>query len=281
MWSPSNPPQLTIYCGGESPRMSGQTECQYEFMLHGQALNVRGRRLDVVCAVSQPWKTDASTNKLGDSPRQTGQYISSLLGCIGSWANVVQGWSDYLHDKAATQVLIKMLAQDAPFPLSADHHETLVRYLSTWVTSSKSDDDSRHITLAALADLPDSPMGHVHIGDYIIGRELWLAIGKISLGHWKTGFRTLNGFLGLRTHTVQDGDVVAVFHGCSRAAVLRPSEGWLRYVGPAYVDRIMNGEFWEQSLLQMMSGLSWSDRTIWAEVDLGLHLCPETVAIHS
>ena len=89
-------------------------------------------------------------------------------------------------------------------------------------------------------------MSHVQISEYIIGREkLWLNIGNISLGHWKMGFQTLNGFLGLGTHTVQDGDVVAVFHGCSRAAVLRPWGGWLRYVGLAYVYAIMNGEIWD------------------------------------
>jgi hypothetical protein len=241
-WSPSNPPHMTLYTR-KTPLVSGRSQCQYEFMMDGQALSVRGRRVGVLSAVGQPWRTDASTNMLGDSQVQTGQYISSLVDCIGSWLDVVQGRADHPEGKVAMQMLAQVLAQDSAQPLSKAQFEALIRYLSVLVERSRSEGVARHKSLIAPED---SPLAYIQIGDYLVSKGMQVALGHLSTIPWKTVFRTVDGHLGGGNHTLQEGDIVAVFRGCAFAATLRPwGEGWYRYVGPAYVLGIMGGEFWD------------------------------------
>ncbi|RYP53629.1 hypothetical protein DL768_001409 [Monosporascus sp. mg162] len=243
-WSPSSPPHLIVYDSSrKSPRISGQTRCQYDFTLQGQALCVRGRRVDVLCAAGQPWKLDTSKTKLGDWAGQTAEDISSLLGCVGSWYDVVQGRGDRPQGSFAMQLLAQVLAQNCSQPLSAERLEALTRYLSPLVSFSRSGGDPRHM---ALAHPQDSPLDYGRIGDYVISKGVYNVVESLVGNNcWKTVFRTVTGYLGVGTHTAQDGDIVAVFHGFAMAAVLRPWGDWFRYVGPAYVDGIMNGEFWD------------------------------------
>lgn len=126
-WSPSNPPRIAI-AGQGNPAVSGHTEWQYEFMLDGQALRVRGRRLDLVCASGLPWMTDASKNMMGDSPRQTGQVISSFVESVISWLDVVQGQGDCQDTEAAMTLLARTLLHASPKPvhLSAEAVDRVV-----------------------------------------------------------------------------------------------------------------------------------------------------------
>jgi hypothetical protein len=61
---------------------------------------------------------------------------------------------------------------------------------------------------------------------------------------WKNLFGTVRGYVGLGTHSMRPDDLVVVFQGCSTAAVIRPWASGFKYVGAAYVDGIMDGEFW-------------------------------------
>jgi hypothetical protein len=244
-WTPSKPPHLSIF-GKGNPSVSGNTQCQFELILNGQALKVKGRRLDLLCASGLPWMIDSSTNMLGDSPLQTGQVYSSLLDCIGSWLDVVLGRGDFHDINAATQLLARVLTCDDDLQqqhhLFAENLEVYGRYLSTLVAIPTLDGDTRQI---ALVDPQESLQQNVKVvGDYILSIGMYMFFQKIIRCHWKTVFRTLNGYLGIGTHTVRENDVVAVFHGCSQAAILRPCGDYFKYVGPAYVDGIMNGEFW-------------------------------------
>ncbi|RYP86809.1 hypothetical protein DL769_000654 [Monosporascus sp. CRB-8-3] len=243
-WSPSNPPHLIVYDSSrKNPKISGHTHCQYDFMLQGQALGVRGRRLDVLCAAGQPWKLDVSKTRLGDSAEQTAEDILSLLDCIGSWFDVVQG--DRPQGRLAVQLLAQVLIQNSSQPLSAERLEAFARYLSPLVSCSRSGGDPHHM---ALADPQESPLDYYLVGPYVISKGVYNVVESLLANNsWKTVFRTVAGYLGVGTHSVQDGDIIAVFYGFPMAAVLRPWDDWFRYVGPAYVDGIMNGEFWDAS----------------------------------
>jgi hypothetical protein len=183
---------------------------------------------------------------VGDSPLQTGQVYSGLLDCIGSWLDVVLDRGDFHDINAATQLLARVLTCDDDLQqqhhLSAENLEVYGRYLSTLVAIPTLDGDPRQI---ALADPQENLQQNVKVvGDYILSTGMYMFFQKIMRCHWKTIFRTLNGYLGIGTHTVRENDVVAVYHGCPQAAILRPCGDYFKYVGPAYVDGIMNGEFW-------------------------------------
>ncbi|KLU91388.1 hypothetical protein MAPG_09908 [Magnaporthiopsis poae ATCC 64411] len=259
-WSPSNPPHMTVpLMTMRQSRLnaaSGGTQCQYEFELDGQALNVRGRRVDVVCAVGVPWSMDNSTSMLGGAERPAGQDVDTLVSCVGSWFDVAQqglsgsGSSGPLHvgggDIDAMKRLAYLLALDVFRPLSVEQLDELVRYLSILVTRSKSGSGNPSHTLP-LAHPQDGPVSdYSFIGEHVVSDQMLAIIKRIvPAALWKTVFRTARGeYLGLGTHTVRVGDVVAVFHGCPHAAVLRPWGEWYRYVGPAYVEGVMDGGWW-------------------------------------
>ncbi|KAF5549336.1 heterokaryon incompatibility protein [Fusarium mexicanum] len=66
------------------------------------------------------------------------------------------------------------------------------------------------------------------------------------LGEGRTLFRTQKGMLGLGHELIQPGDVVTLLLGCHSPIVLRPRhEGGFTFVGDAYVDGIMQGEFFQ------------------------------------
>ncbi|KXX74488.1 Heterokaryon incompatibility protein 6, OR allele [Madurella mycetomatis] len=242
-WSPSSPPHIGLV-GKGNRAVSGHTAWQYEFVLDGQALSVKGRRLDILGASGLPWMTDASTNMLGDSPVQTGQVIESFIVCIGSWLDVVQGHGNCQDALVTMTTLVQTLIDSSPKPvyLSTEDLESVVRDLCTLMAILRSDSESRQ---AFLAGLQDSPPDNLREGDYLLSPNKLLEFcGKMIVNHWRTVFRTVGGYLGLGAHTVRDGDIVVVFHGSSLPAVIRPCEGWFRYVGPANVGGIMNGEFW-------------------------------------
>lgn len=244
-WSPSNPPHMAVFGKGK-PDLSGHTQWEYELTLDGQALNVKGRRLDVISASGLPWMTDASTNLLGDARMQTGQSITSLIDCIGSWFDVVQGRSDHQEAESAARQLTQLLTQHAsqskPFP--AGQLDSFVRCVSVLVARSRSYPGSGQVILMDPQENLQNDTRILRTGEHVLSLGMHAFLSTVAVNHWKAVFRTVGGYIGLGTHTVQEGDVVAVFNGSSLAAVLRPWGDWFRYVGPAYVGGIMDGEFW-------------------------------------
>ncbi|RYP15119.1 hypothetical protein DL767_010355 [Monosporascus sp. MG133] len=227
-WSPWSPPDMTLFNKGNTAVSGGSSQWQHEFKLDGQGLAVRGRRLDIVCASGLPWMTDATTTMVGDSPLPTGQCIESLVDCIGSWFEVVQGLdhggNGYQDEKVAAQLLVRLLAYEAtPHSpnLSAAELESFADYLSILVARAKFDGD---VHQTVLANQQENLRDCLRVGDH-----------QVSLaGTWGWG------------RILCSRDVVAVFHGSPLAAIVRPWEDWFTYIGPAYVNGIMEGEFWSK-----------------------------------
>lgn len=239
-WSPSTLPH-TYISKRQNPQVSGQTQSQYHFEPDGRGLRVKGHRLSTICAVGQPWIVDSSTNVLGDARAQTGQYAAGLIDCIKSWFDVVRGHPDCLHDGVALEIMVRVLAQESATPYATESLESLVQHLSVLVSISGSSDRSLS---TMLADPQDNPGGFLQLGNSTISAEMQRSILHIYDLVWKNVFRTAHNFLGTGTHSAKVGDVVVVLHGCSTAAILRPWTGGFKYISPAHVHGIMNGEFW-------------------------------------
>ncbi|CZS89506.1 uncharacterized protein RCO7_02551 [Rhynchosporium graminicola] len=72
-----------------------------------------------------------------------------------------------------------------------------------------------------------------------------------AVARGNTVFETETGWFGLASHTLREGDVVALMSGMSLPAVLRPvlgtGERKFMFVGTAYVHGMMQGELWDES----------------------------------
>ncbi|KAH7127514.1 heterokaryon incompatibility protein-domain-containing protein [Dactylonectria macrodidyma] len=239
-WSLSNPPHMFL-SKRENRNVSGQTQSEYHFEPDGRGLKVKGRRLSPISVVGQPWIVDSSTNILGDAQAQTGQYTAGLIDCLRSWFDVVRSQPECVRDSAAMETLVRVLAEEACTPYSTEPMESLVRHLSVLVAISRSRDKALH---TILADPQDNPGGFSDVGNFTVSAEMQRAILHISDLTWKAVFRTAHNHLGTGTHSARTGDVVVVLHGCTTAAIVRPWRGGFKYISPAHVQGIMDGEFW-------------------------------------
>jgi len=239
-WTPTNPPHMPITFRTKS-LVSGSSTRQHEYALDGQGLQVKGRRCSAISAAGLPWMTDATTTMYASAPMSDNvQVLESLLASLPSWVEVVQGRSDLPDEQRAMHILASALIQDIIQPVSgqnlaafAQNLATMVRW-ATWRTAER---------LGETADEGSPSMSDAVVG--LLGLQALAATLNRLIGmQWKTVFRTTDGRIGVGTHTLQNGDITAVLHGFSMVAILRPWGEWYRYVGPAYVDGIMNGEFW-------------------------------------
>jgi hypothetical protein len=239
LWTPNRAPRTALLAKG-SPSISGQTAAQYDFTEDGRVLRVKGRRLDMVQVAGLPWIVDNASNMLGGAQVPSSQTMSSLIESIGSWLEVVQQQSGYEVTTAA-KALLRVLMYDASSSQqgSTPDLESLASSILALGALSRQD---RHHHRPGLPNL-EAPSS-THVGEDISGVQMQDLLGKVFSCYWKTVFRTLDGHLGLGTHTVREGDIVAVLYGSSLAAVLRPCEGNFRYIGPAYIDKLDDGRFW-------------------------------------
>ena len=246
-WSPSNPPHLAVF-GKGSPAVSCHTQSQFELTLDGQALRVRGRRLDALCAAGMPWMVDATENVLGGSGRATEQVLSSFIDCISTWFDVVQAQPNRLVDSwVVMQQLAGLLTYDAAQSgqLSPGRLESFSRCLSVLMSEAKSNQGASQQAGPTNSESYRGPQDDLRLAHFLRSPEMQSFIGIMAPHHWKTVFRTLGGYLGVGMHTAQEGDIVVVLYGSTLASILRPWGDWFRYVGPAYVHGISNGEFWD------------------------------------
>ncbi|KAL2203496.1 hypothetical protein CC79DRAFT_1057347 [Sarocladium strictum] len=240
LWTPSRPPRTALFAKG-SPSISGQTAAQYDFAEDGRVLRVKGRRLDMVQVAGLPWIVDNASNMLGGAQSPSSQTVSSLIESIGSWLDVVQQENGY-RDTMAAKTLLRVLMYDASSSQqsSTPELESLASSILALGALSRQDSNPHQSGLPNLEESSSTP----YVGDDISGVQMQDLLGKVFGCYWKTVFRTLDGHLGLGTHTVREGDIVVVLYGSSLAAVLRPCEGHFRYIGPAYVDKLDDGGFW-------------------------------------
>jgi hypothetical protein len=240
-WSRSSLPQLVASPPRESLKSLGLPKCEYLLDLDSTGLKVKGRRLDRICAVGKPWTLEANTTMLGGSAKNQAQYVDSLIGCIGSWLAVITGHNDSPTGKATIEHMARVLTNNLRDEYPAVPFDDMVRFLAILIGMSSSENDMR---FALLASLPGGSLNpsQAEITGLIAGCHR--VITRIYGSIWQTMFRTVRHYVGMGPHSLKVGDIVVLLHGCATAGVVRPSTGGFRYVGPAYVDGIMDMDFW-------------------------------------
>ncbi|KAI9148210.1 major facilitator superfamily transporter [Paramyrothecium foliicola] len=255
-WSPSNPPRSVTGSISKS-RVSGSSSYDYILEPGATRLVVKGRRLGIVLEAGLPWMMDSSTSLLGDASRPTGQYIGALMDSIGGWYDIAKHVFPHENDTMAIQAMIRTLlllrehgASPAPASLSYD---TVCQCLSVLIAVSKSGQLHEGSTAPLVLMTPDDHFTNVSvIGRYHISATMQIAIQHMMHVGWKKLLRVAGGpsrtgeHLAVGTYTARPNDLIVVFSGSPTAAILRPYEDGFRYVGPAAVDGIMDGEFWSQ-----------------------------------
>ena len=240
-WSPSNPPHMTSVLR-ENANVSGNSRCSYKFQPDGRGLKIRGRRVDRICAVGEPWRIDNSTNLLGGSWRQTGQYAGGLVDCISSWYDVIQSRTESGDEKAIIQDMMRVLTGGSSSgKLPVRPAEEITRYLSVLVECSRANHTARR---AFLVHPNDHASEVLQVGDYFMSDGMRKTIHQLWGTLWKIVFRTTRDYLGTGSHSAKLGDHVVIFHGCKSPSIIRPCAGGYSYVSGACVDGIMDGEFW-------------------------------------
>lgn len=160
---------------------------------------------------------------LGGSPVPTEQSITSFVESFNTWVDVVQGQNENCRDvEVAVRHLVQELAHATPQlrPLPAEDLEPVIRSLSLLVTNSRS---GGGISQTALVDGQESPQDN----------DIHGLLGKIFIHAWRTVFRIVGGYLGLRPPTIQEDNICVVFHSSSQTAVVRPwGTGFSMLVGP-------------------------------------------------
>lgn len=237
-WSPSNPPHTPIFQRTKS-QVAGSSMRDFNYVLDGQGLQVKGRHFSEISAVGLPWMLDMSKTMLGGAPSaDPSELLESLLTCLPSWVEIVEGGSDHPDTERAVQILTRALMQNTAKPLSAQELAALSRHYSVLTEWARSGSWLRMNEQA-------SSLSPAEVVTTFQGIQAVAVVLNRMVGHyWKNVFRTANGHIGVGTHSIQQGDIMALFHGFGMVAVLRPWGEWYRYVGPAYVDGIMGGEFW-------------------------------------
>lgn len=247
-WTVENPPKTNI--NARSNKMvSGDSHCEWSLMPNGRSLRVRGRRVDQVAAVGEAWKVDHRTTLLGDAETNSGQYIGSLIDCIVSWLELVlqrnsgaQGsGSGAVDEFAAIQDLARLLTNG--LPSLVEPLDRIIQYLSVVVNCARA---SNTIQRFRLVHPEDSFLEIRRIGPFFMSAAMERVITQIGDSMWRTVFRTTCGYLGVGSYSSRPGDMVVVFHGMAGPCLVRPTAEGFRYVGAAFVDGIMMGEFWDK-----------------------------------
>jgi hypothetical protein len=234
-WVPNFSQSMLIYTPIRPPTMdqltrrnklvSGDSHCQWSTVQGGRRLKVLGRRLDQVAAVSEPWRADSQTTLYGDVSTNSGQIFSSLLDSIRSWLVVVlqrnheTGRRTNAPDNiVASQDLARLLINGRPTLTgpAAQVLEDLIKLID-WST----------ITTEFLRGFEERVFMHI--------------IHLI----WKLVFRTsTKGYLGTGNYSSRPGDLVVVLCGMEVPCLIRPAPDGFTFVGAAFVDGILEGEFW-------------------------------------
>lgn len=248
-WSSTNLPNRYMNDRRNTwPSGREETDCEYELGPDPSKLRVKGRRLDIVCESGTPWEIDNFTNVFDRTHAPTGSHIFALMTCLESWFGVVLRSINATSASQASTAglrLAEVLAKDTKRRPSAKDLQELSRYLALAMTIAKRNEDPGRLLLA---DRSMDPQDYIVCGENCtLSKAMYLQLGRIMPGMaFKTVFRTAQGFLGVGSYLVGEGDVVVVFPGCQMAGLLRPAGEGYSYVGPAYVLGVMHGEFWEK-----------------------------------
>ncbi|KAL6702526.1 hypothetical protein ACN47E_001590 [Coniothyrium glycines] len=242
-----NPPSLGGPGRRQNKALCGDSVCEWELLPDARRLKVRGRRVDRVAAVSEPWRIDARTTLLGGAASNTGQILTSLVDCIESWLNVVAridiGGGAVLNaaqEYAAIQRLTQVLTTG--FEQLTAPQDKIAEYLSVLLQSARS---SETAIRSRLLHPEDGIMQITRFGQVTTSLTMMRVVEQLMHASWMKILRTVNqGYLGMGSWSAQPGDLVVVLHGMATPCLVRPCADGFRFVSVAYVDGIMNGEFW-------------------------------------
>lgn len=238
---PSEPPR-TFLPIADNKKVSGLTRCEWMIMPGGKQLKIRGRRMDLVAATGDPWQFDSATGLLGDASHNTGQGFDSLLDCINTWLEVAlhrpatHGIStDAGNALVAASDLARLFTQANKVSIKApDRFEESLSIIIGCATEL--DADLRGQLLYPKDDTND---------DIKLGQEMHQTFGYLTMVIWKRVFRTAEkGYLGVCSYSARPGDLIVIFHGMKTPCLIRSCEGGFNFVSAAFVDGIMDGEFW-------------------------------------
>ena len=242
-WTPINPPKMN----GPSKikgSVSGASWSQWMTMRDEVRLKVYGRRVDQVAAVGDAWKMDARPTLFQDAAKPSGQLAHSLLDCIATWLDIVlerdaDGTAD-ANELMAVQDLTHLLANGNPS--LAGPPGQIDEYLVVLINCAR--DKARGLE-PHLFHPDDDITTPVRFGEVYLSRTVMHVIEYISWSAWKLVFRTsTKAYLGIGGYSCRPGDLVVVLHGMSSPVLLRPCEGGFNFVSAAFIDGIMDGEFW-------------------------------------
>jgi hypothetical protein len=246
-WSPTNPPNMSVPIG-TNKLISGVSRSQWIFMPERRGLKVLGRRLDQVAAVGEPWRADARTTLLGDAAMNSGQIFGSLVDCIDTWLNVIlqrnhrDGHRTNAADELASMEDLARLLMSGHTPL-ARPPDQIAKYLSVLVSCARTSDRALR---SQLIHPNDNITTIMHCGEFLLSQPMQQVLEHMLQWKWKLVFRTTTAYLGTGSYSSSPGDLVVVLCGMSAPCLIRPCAEGFRFVGPAFVDGIMNGEFWNK-----------------------------------
>jgi hypothetical protein len=210
-------------------------------------LKVNGRRFDYVAAIGDPWQVDVATTLIGGADSNSGQIISGLLNCIGSWFDValqrngIHNSSTNVADELAAVLDLAHLLTSGN--ARSEPPDRFAEYLSVLIRYAREDG----IAFRAYLIHPDDDVSkYVRYDEIVLSQQMHQAIEYIGQFVWKLVFRTAkDSCIGISNQNARPGDLIVVLHGMASPCLVRPCEGGFNFIGEAFVDGIMNGEFWE------------------------------------
>jgi hypothetical protein len=266
----------------QNKQCSGVTPCEWIIMPDERRLKVKGRRFDYVAAIGEPWQLDMATTLNGGAPgnSNSGQIVIGLLNCIDSWfdvalqrnrlhnnsTNVADELADCMvetttklqrdsiahpriknDELAAVSDLAHLLMSGNALTIGnarTEPPDRLAEHLSCLIRSNRVDDMDLQTTFFCHPD--DDLSKYVRYGEIVLSQDLHQAIEYISPFTRKLVFRTAkNPCIGISNCNARPGDLLVVLHGMVSPCLVRPCEGGFNFIGEAFVDWIMDGEFWE------------------------------------
>lgn len=233
----SKPPKLAAELL-QDKQCSGASQCEWNFIPEQRHLKVKGRRFDYITAVSEPWRTISLMTLPEDTSIMEArvQNLERFKNCIGSWfevtlqRNKIRESSTSLADKlVAISDLADLVANADPEVFGSS--DRVAENFSRIITYTGKSGD----LLTFLADCDDDNVETIR-----------QAVNNMLQFQWKLIFRTTNKLcIGISNYNAEAGDLLVVFHGMKSPCVIRPCAGGFNFIGSAFVEGILNGEFWE------------------------------------
>jgi hypothetical protein len=247
----------TSEASGDGCNASGTSTV--DFQLHGKILRVKGRVFDYIAELGNMQELDIEL----DDKIQTMPAIA-LLECIENWWQILERARSLqyprpmknepslyhidgqpFHQAAAELLTMSKLA--AGEGRSVEQLEAIMSYFLFVRNKTRKSDPTERKTLV----LPNEAEGRLHqVGSgYVLSDSIHSLLAEISaFCAWRAMGLSSKGYMAMFPYGSGIGDKIVVLHGTEGPVVIRPVDGAYQYVGSAYVQGIMNGEFWDKGV---------------------------------